>query len=98
MVDLNSGLVTRLDEMKETKAKGFAGMAVVVDRLEIKADAADPRLYDAARMALKVGRGSAFAMLIGSEKRLEFTENLVKAGYYKDREVSKGSVMSMPNA
>ena len=76
LVDLNSGLVTRLDEMKETKAKGFAGMAVVVDRLEIKADAADPRLYDAARMALKVGRGSAFAMLIGSEKRLEFTENL----------------------
>ena len=76
LVDLNSGLVTRLDEMKETKAKGFAEMAVVVDRLEIKADAADPRLYDAARMALKVGRGSAFAMLVGSEKRLEFTENL----------------------
>jgi len=29
---------------------------------------------------------------------VEFTENLVKAGYYKGNEVSKGSVMSMPNA
>ena len=29
---------------------------------------------------------------------VEFTENLVKAGYYKDREVSKGSIMSMPGA
>ncbi len=89
LIDLDSGVVTRLEEFKESKTKGLSRLAIVVDRLEIKADAADPRLYDAARMALKVGRGSACAIFDpvddagggkdfskGTFKKLDFSDGL----------------------
>ena len=62
LIDMDSAEITRIDEFKETKAKGLSRMAIVVDRLEVKEDASDPRLYDAARMALRVGRGLACAI------------------------------------
>ena len=72
-VDPESLAVTRIADFKETKAKGIADMSVVIDRMEIKQDAADPRLYDAARLALRVGRG---VVSVISGKRLDFTDGL----------------------
>lgn len=73
LVDPVTLAVLRIGEFKETKARGLAQMAVVIDRLEIKQDAADPRLYDAARMALKVGRGTVCVI---AGRRLDFTDGL----------------------
>jgi excinuclease ABC subunit A len=74
LVDPAAVSVIRIADFKETKSKGIVDMAVVIDRMEIKRDAADPRLYDAARLALRVGRGTA--SVFAGDVRLDFTDGL----------------------
>lgn len=61
LIDPATNEIVRLEAFKDSKTHPLHGMSVVIDRLEIKADAADPRLFDAARLALRVGRGLACA-------------------------------------
>jgi excinuclease ABC subunit A len=80
LVDLASGGFFRLAEAKDAQIKSLQKYAVVIDRADIKADASDPRLYDAARLALRVGRGAACVMRItdsaSQPSRLDFTDGL----------------------
>ncbi|MEY4631418.1 MAG: hypothetical protein RIQ81_1538 [Pseudomonadota bacterium] len=74
------GELVRIGELTDAQLKALQKYAVVIDRTEIKPDAKDPRLYDAARLALRVGRGSA--SVFGAAKggspalRLDFTDGL----------------------